>query len=1033
MENVKYLYVQERKYGNLQKENKELRLYWEKILGADAIHYIENVYNMKFSQILFSDVVEKQSSNDLIKKLNEFENSLCNGESSKLKNGMKLKKRLVFSNFFMHFVEYAVTQREINFSPILEESYIETLLTRLCKICVSTLMFEMYIENENNALKGETPKEQYDYYNNEMLTDNNYIKQFFHLYPCLERLIYESISDITFNYIELNERLERDHKKIVEELCFGKDFSKIVAIRTGISDSHKKGKAVAILTFDNGYKVVYKPHSLKLEKAYQYFLENMPIPYKYKLKGYKIIERNEYGWTEFIENKECKSKNEVERYYYRFGMLIFLNYLLSTNDLHFENVIACGEYPIIIDAETALNTHKEIKTLSANDKINLILQKSVLASGLLPYYRFGKAGKGINMGAINGKAGAEYPILVPRIKDNFTSHMHFEYVHPQTEISKNLVILNGKEVDPSDFMQEVVDGFSDMYKNALDKKKEIINLLKVFENLNVRYLVQDTQRYTMVLHTSFHPDFLQDARDRELFLSNIYSTCNRVQCDVRIAKAEVSDMLSMDIPYFFTKANSKNLYTSTGEVIENYFERSGFEFARQKISGLHESDMEKQCMYIQIALARLNDVEKKVIKIFEHTKVDVDDKRIYIRAVESIADAWLKDAVFNDHKDDVNWIGVFVNGNDEEARWEVRPLTTYLYEGISGIAIFFNALDRFYKGKYKMICDAIKTELFKYTDDMLEKGNGYDQESSGIFCGESSLLYVYQLLFKITGQREYLVYAEKHYKILQGAWVADKYYDVIYGNAGALLAVLNMYMLFNEDKYLFDARKIGDFLLQHQCKNGGWRGETSANILAGFSHGIAGIAFALTKLWKFTGNNKYLSAALNGIKYEDTLYDYEAQNWKDERVFSGYKSSDKGNFMIAWCHGAAGVLLSRIKCYELLEKKQKELLKDDIHNALDTVCKAGRFDNNCLCHGNLGNAEILLEYHKIMPNNDVENIYKNMFFDAAISIRNGQFDCGRAYLYGHKIPGFMTGMAGMGYELLKFIMPELPCVLSGEI
>ena len=99
-------------------------------------------------------------------------------------------------------------------------------------------------------------------------------------------------------------------------------------------------------------------------------------------------------------------------------------------------------------------------------------------------------------------------------------------------------------------------------------------------------------------------------------MSNIYSTCDRVQCDVRIAKAEVSDMLSMDIPYFFTKANSKNLYTSTGEVIENYFERSGFEFAKQKISGLHESDMVKQCMYIQIALARLNDVEKKVIKTF---------------------------------------------------------------------------------------------------------------------------------------------------------------------------------------------------------------------------------------------------------------------------------------------------------------------------------------------------------------------------------------------------------------------------------
>ena len=96
---------------------------------------------------------------------------------------------------------------------------------------------------------------------------------------------------------------------------------------------------------------------------------------------------------------------------------------------------------------------------------------------------------------------------------------------------------------------------------------------------------------------------------------------------------------------------------------------------------------------------------------------------------------------------------------------------------------------------------------------------------------------------------------------------------------------------------------------------------------------LRGLHLRLLSFGNLQGDNKYLSAALNGIKYEDTLYDYEAQNWKDERVFSGHKSSDEGNFMIAWCHGAAGVLLSRIKSYELLEKNQKEMLKDDIHNA----------------------------------------------------------------------------------------------------
>ena len=113
---------------------------------------------------------------------------------------------------------------------------------------------------------------------------------------------------------------------------------------------------------------------------------------------------------------------------------------------------------------------------------------------------------------------------------------------------------------------------------------------------------------------------MQDARDRELFLSNIYSTCDRVQCDVRIAKAEVSDMLSMDIPYFFTKAIVKICIHLRERLLKTILNALVLNLQNKKISGLHESDMVKQCMYIQIALARLNDVEKKVIKTFEHKK-----------------------------------------------------------------------------------------------------------------------------------------------------------------------------------------------------------------------------------------------------------------------------------------------------------------------------------------------------------------------------------------------------------------------------
>lgn len=48
-------------------------------------------------------------------------------------------------------------------------------------------------------------------------------------------------------------------------------------------------------------------------------------------------------------------------------------------------------------------------------------------------------------------------------------------------------------------------------------------------------------------------------------------------------------------------------------------------------------------------------------------------------------------------------------------------------------------------------------------------------------------------------------------------------------------------------------------------------------------------------------------------------------------------------------------------------------------------------------------------------------------------ILGANYDSGRSYLYGYQIPGFMTGLSGMGYSLLRDINKELPCILSLEI
>ena len=57
---------------------------------------------------------------------------------------------------------------------------------------------------------------------------------------------------------------------------------------------------------------------------------------------------------------------------------------------------------------------------------------------------FSKLGKGVDMSAIKGAEGEEYPIRIPKIVDICTSNMRFEYKKPVTHSNKNLAKLGEK-------------------------------------------------------------------------------------------------------------------------------------------------------------------------------------------------------------------------------------------------------------------------------------------------------------------------------------------------------------------------------------------------------------------------------------------------------------------------------------------------------------------------------------------------------------------------------------------------------------
>lgn len=111
--------------------------------------------------------------------------------------------------------------------------------------------------------------------------------------------------------------------------------------------------------------------------------------------------------------------------------------------------------------------------------------------------------------------------------------------------------------------------------------------------------------------------------------------------------------------------------------------------------------------------------------------------------------------------------------------------------------------------------------MFQYTDDMLERSTDLEKESSGAYAGEASVIYVYEVLYKITGKQKYLEYAEKHCKILEYALKADENNDLIYGNAGAVIVLLNLYHLAQKDIYLQLACEAGNILIKIRIRVSG--------------------------------------------------------------------------------------------------------------------------------------------------------------------------------------------------------------------
>ncbi len=99
--------------------------------------------------------------------------------------------------------------------------------------------------------------------------------------------------------------------------------------------------------------------------------------------------------------------------------------------------------------------------------------------------------------------------------------------------------------------------------------------------------------------------------------------------------------------------------------------------------------------------------------------------------------------------------------------------------------------------------------------------------------------------------------------------------------------------------------------------------------------------------------------------------------------------------------------------------------------ALRTTLAQGFGGNHSLCHGDLGNLELLLQASQVLPDPQWKAQTERIASAILESIDQHGWLCGVPL--GVETPGLMTGLAGIGYGLLRLAEPErVPSVLTLE-
>ncbi|UII21876.1 lanthionine synthetase LanC family protein [Fulvivirga ligni] len=376
-----------------------------------------------------------------------------------------------------------------------------------------------------------------------------------------------------------------------------------------------------------------------------------------------------------------------------------------------------------------------------------------------------------------------------------------------------------------------------------------------------------------------------------------------------------------------------------------------------------------------------------------------------------------------------------------------------LYSGVSGIIYFL--LELYKETNYNRYQEAV----IKGVDWLLDYCAKHPTKYYSFYTGRVGVASTLIEIGEYLGNPEYSQKALSLIKdcdtFLDEKPIVD---DLINGISGTLLGLLHIHATTKNDLVLEKIKIYVQHLVNRiNVHEEGFYWDRNAKAskgLCGFSHGVAGVGYVFLELGKYFQNDTFYYIATQAFAYENSHFKHEINNWPDLRngfydnesfeiQKKEYLDGNKGFFfqekdMIAWCHGAPGVGLSRIKAFQVLGKS--DYLRDLNRAATKTVESLENINAlpGCfvLCHGGGGNALFLMELDRFNNANEYYSLVEKVAKRSLDSYNQyGYYNSGYAFAKDKTDISLFMGDAGIGYFYLLVSKGKIssPTILKPEL